>query len=33
MPCSVLGTGSTQWTVSPADPALYRDILTVTLTP
>jgi hypothetical protein len=30
---SVLGTGSTQWTVSPQDPALYRDILTVTLTP
>jgi hypothetical protein len=30
---SVLGTGSPQWTVSAADPALYRDILTDTLTP
>ncbi len=30
---SELGTGPTQWTVNPADPALYRDILTLTLTP
>jgi hypothetical protein len=30
---TVLGTGSARWTVSPQDPALYRDILTVTLTP
>jgi len=30
---SVLGTGTTQWTVSALDPALYRDILTVTITP
>jgi hypothetical protein len=30
---SVLGTGSTKWTISPQDPALYRDILTVTLKP
>ncbi|HTX00329.1 MAG TPA: hypothetical protein VMD59_16230, partial [Acidimicrobiales bacterium] len=30
---SSIGTGSTQWTVSPSDPALYRDILTLDLTP
>jgi hypothetical protein len=29
---TVLGTGSTMWTVSPQDPALHRGILTVTLT-
>jgi hypothetical protein len=30
---TVLGTGSTQWTVGAQDPALYRDILTVTVRP
>ena len=30
---AVLGTGATKWTVGTEDPALYRDILTVTLTP
>jgi hypothetical protein len=30
---SVIGTGSTQWTVGAQDPALYRDILTVTVRP
>jgi hypothetical protein len=30
---SLLGTAATQWTVGAEDPALYRDILTVTLRP
>ncbi|HXW44237.1 MAG TPA: hypothetical protein VEL03_05595 [Streptosporangiaceae bacterium] len=30
---TALGTGTTQWVVSATDPALYRDILTVTITP
>jgi hypothetical protein len=30
---TVLGTGATPWTVGATDPALYRDILAVTLTP
>jgi hypothetical protein len=30
---AVLGTGTAKWTVSPSDPALYRDILTLDLTP
>jgi hypothetical protein len=30
---TVLGTAATRWTVGTEDPALYRDILTVTLTP
>jgi hypothetical protein len=30
---AILGTGATKWTVGAEDPALYRDILTVTLSP